>query len=51
MSYFHFITTGTDDPLLTGNWAVIKASGHQVRWLAGGYDLEIGLFIWWLPGG
>ena len=28
---------------------------HQYRWLAGGYDLEIGQFYkwlaWWLPGG
>ena len=22
--------------------AIIKVSGHQYRWLAGGYDLEIG---------
>ena len=25
-------------------WAIIKVSGHQYRWLAGGYDLEIGHF-------
>ena len=34
---------------------LIKVSGHQHRWLAGGYDLEIGHFWkWlapWLPGG
>ena len=24
--------------------AIIKVSGHQCRWLAGGYDLEIGHF-------
>ena len=22
-------------------WVIIKVSGHQHRWLAGGYDLEI----------
>ena len=31
------------------HWAVaramIKLSGHQHRWLAGGYDLEIGLSL------
>ena len=26
--------------LTTGAWAIIKVSGHQYRWLAGGYDLE-----------
>ena len=29
---------------LTGAWAIIKASGHQYRWLVVGYDLEIGHF-------
>ena len=29
---------------LAGTWAIIKVSGHQHRWLAGGYDLEIGHF-------
>ena len=26
---------------LAGTLAIIKVSGHQHRWLAGGYDLEI----------
>ena len=26
------------------NTLVIKVLGHQYQWLAGGYDLEIGLF-------
>ena len=26
---------------LAGMWAIIKESGHQYQWLAGGYDLEI----------
>ena len=38
---FSLLTTGTDDPSLTGTWAIIKVSGYQYRWLAGGYDLEI----------
>ena len=29
----HLLTTGTQ--------AIIKVSGHQYRWLVGGYDLEI----------
>ena len=36
----HLLTTGTVDPPR----AIIKVSGHQYRWLAGGYDLEIGHF-------
>ena len=40
----HLLTTGTDDPSLTGARAIIKVSGHQYWWLAGGYDLEIGHF-------
>ena len=35
--------------------AIIKMSGHQHQWLAGGYDLAVGYFekwlAWWLPGG
>ena len=31
------LTNGADDQ-------VIKVSGHQHRWLTGGYDLEIGYF-------
>ena len=38
-----------------GAQAMIKVSGHQHWWLAGGYDLEIEHFkrwlAWWLPGG
>ena len=37
----HLLTTGADDPSLTGAQAIIKVSDHQ---LAGGYDLEIGHF-------
>ena len=40
----HLLSTGTDDLSLAGSWAMIKVSGHQYWWLAGGYDLEIGLF-------
>ena len=29
---------------LAGAQAIIKVSGHQHQWLAGGYDLEIGQF-------
>ena len=40
----HLLTTGADDPSLAGIRAIIKMSSHQHRWLAGGYDLEIGRF-------
>ena len=40
----HLLTTGIDDRSLTAAWAIIKVSGHQHQWLAGGYDLEIGHF-------
>ena len=40
----HLPTTCIDDPSLAYARAIIKASGHQYRWLAGGYDLEIGHF-------
>ena len=40
----HLLTISTDDPSLAGVQAIIKVSGHQYRWLAGGYDLEIGQF-------
>ena len=40
----HLQTTGTDDPSLTGAQVIIKVSGHQHWWLAGGYDLDIGHF-------
>ena len=38
------VTTSTDDPSLAGTQAIIKVSGHQYRWQAGGHDLEIGHF-------
>ena len=44
LEHNHLLTTGTDDPSLTGARAIIKVSGHQHQWLAGGYDLEIGYF-------
>ena len=40
----HLLTTGTDDPSLACAQVIIKVSAHQYRWLAGGYDLEIGHF-------
>ena len=40
----HLLTNGTDDPSLAGAWVIIKVSGHQYRWLAGGHNLEIGHF-------
>ena len=59
MSYLQVIATSTDDCLiitLTDAWVIIKVSGHQYRWLADGYDLEIGHFLevasmvvtWWI---
>ena len=40
---------------LAGTWAIIKVSGHQYQWFAGGYDLGNRNFwkwlAWWLPGG
>ena len=35
------LTTGTDDPSFAGAQAITKVSGHQYRWLAGGYGREI----------
>ena len=32
----HLLTTSTDDPSLTGTRVIIKVSGQQHRWLAGG---------------
>ena len=37
----HPLTTG---PSLAGAHVAIKVLGHQHWWLAGGYDLEVGLF-------
>ena len=48
----HLLTTSTDDPLSPKRQQV---KGHQYRWLADDYDLEMGHFQkWltlWLPGG
>ena len=52
----YLLSTGTDDPSLAGTRAIIKGSGHQYWWLAGGYDLEIGHLLevasmvvtWWI---
>ena len=41
----HLLTTDTDDASIAGAWAIIKVLGHQYRWLAGGYDLEIGHLV------
>ena len=41
----------TDDPSLyyhPSTSEIIKVSGHQYPWFAGGYQLEIGLFQNWL---
>ena len=38
----HQLTISTDDPSLGGARAIIKVSGHQHRWFAGGYDWDIG---------
>ena len=46
----HLLTTGTDDRRLNliiterQQGLISKVSGHQYQWLAGGYDLEVGLF-------
>ena len=40
----HLLTTGTDDPTLWLSPECQWVRGHQYRWLAGGYGLEIGLF-------
>ena len=40
----HLLTTGTYELSLAGTRVMIKASGHQYRWLTGGYDLDIGHF-------
>ena len=56
----HLLTTSADDPdtliiTLAGVRTIIKLSGNQHRWLASGYELEIGYFrrwiAWRLPGG
>ena len=40
----HLLITGTDDLSLAGFRVIIKESGHQYQWLAGGFDLESGHF-------
>ena len=35
----HLLTTGADDPYFAQ--AIIKVAGHQHRWLARGYNMEI----------
>ena len=61
MFYFQVITTCEPFTLiitLAGGQAIIKVLGHQNRWIAGGYDLEIGTFLevtsmvvtWWIVG-
>ena len=42
--YFQVVTTSTDNQSLADALAIITVTGHQYRWLAGGYDLEIGHF-------
>ena len=44
LGHNHLLTTGTDDPSLASTWPIIKVSGYQYQWLAGGYDLAIGHF-------
>ena len=53
----HLLTTSADDPSLAGTQAIKKSvSGHQHRWLAGGYDPENRTFLevasmvvaWWI---
>ena len=39
--YNHLLTTGTDDPSLAHWHLGNNQSGHQYRWLVGGYDLAI----------
>ena len=36
----HLLTTGTVDPRAC-ECLITKVKGHQYRWLAGGFDLEI----------
>ena len=39
LGHNNLLTTGTDDPSLTGARVIIKVSGRQYRLLAHGYDL------------
>ena len=51
----NLLATGTDDHSLACTQATSNVLGGQHRWLAGGYDLEIGhvkkWLAWRLPGG
>ena len=51
----HPANPGTDDQTIWVSPKSKSVKGHQYRWLAGGYDLEIGHFLrwlaWWLSGG
>ena len=41
----HLLTTSTDGPSLSHcARVIIKVLGYQHKWLAGGFDLEIGHF-------
>ena len=47
---------GVNVTIIAGAWAIIKVSGHEYCWLAGGNDLEVGHFLevvimvvtWWI---
>ena len=43
-SHSHLLTTGTDDPSLTGAQAIISVGSSAPVAIAGGYDMEIGHF-------
>ena len=45
------LTTGADDTSFAGDGTIIKVSGYHHRWLAGDYNLEIGLFRGGYHGG
>ena len=38
----HLLTSGIDDPILWLSYERQRVKGQQHRWLAGGYELEIG---------
>ena len=40
----HLLTAGTDNTTLWLSPKRQRVKGHQYRWLAGGYDLEIWIF-------
>ena len=41
----HLLITSANDHSLAGTLAIIKVSGHQYQWSAGGYDLEMKHFF------